>query len=49
MDECLLIMRNTLKNIKDSDVEVFLYYNPEVAIQIVNDLIDEPIRNLNSS
>jgi hypothetical protein len=32
MDECLNIMRNAQKNIKDSDIEVFLYFNPDVAI-----------------
>jgi len=31
-----------LKHIKDEDIEIFLHYNPEVAIQIVNDLVDEP-------
>ena len=46
MDECLNIMRNTQKNIKESDIELFLYYNPDVAIQIVNDLIDEPNQSL---
>ena len=40
----LSIMRNTQKNIKDADIELFLYYNPEVALQIVHDLIDEPGR-----
>mgnify|MGYP003526525808 CR=1 FL=1 len=32
MDECLEIMRNTLKNISDSDIEMFLYYNPDISI-----------------
>jgi len=42
MDECLEIMRKTQKIIKDSDIQVFLHYTPDVAVQIVNDLIDEP-------
>ncbi len=40
-------MRNAQKNIKDTDVEIFLYYNPDVAVQIVTDLIDEPVKNMN--
>jgi hypothetical protein len=35
-------MKRTLKNIRDQDIEVFIYHNPDVAVQIVNDLIDEP-------
>ncbi len=46
MEECLDIMRKTQKIIRDSDIEIFLHYNPEVAIQIVNDLIDEPTMNM---
>ena len=46
MDDCLDIIRKTLKQIKDSDIEVFLHFNPEVAVQIVNDLIDEPTINM---
>lgn len=38
----LALLRKTLKNIKDEEIEVFLHYSPEVAVQIVNDLIDEP-------
>jgi hypothetical protein len=38
----LELLRRTLKNIRDEDIEVFLHYNTEVAVQIVNDLIDEP-------
>lgn len=36
------VLRRALKNVRDEDIEVFLHHNPEVAIQIVNDLIDEP-------
>lgn len=32
MDDCLALMRKTQKLIKDSDIEVFLHYNPEVAV-----------------
>ncbi|CDW84307.1 UNKNOWN [Stylonychia lemnae] len=46
MDECLEIMRKTQKLIKDSDIQVFLHYTPDVAVQIVNDLIDEPTSNI---
>ena len=46
MDECIDIMRKTQKIIKDVDIEIFLHYNPEVALQIVNDLIDEPNMNM---
>jgi hypothetical protein len=49
MDECLDLMRKTQKLIKDSDIELFLLYNPEVAVQIVNDLIDEPSMNMLSN
>ena len=36
------ILKRTLKNIRDEDIEIFLHYNPEVAVQIVEDLIDAP-------
>lgn len=42
-------MKKTQKNIKDSDIEIFIYYNPEVALQIVNDLVDEPNINLSGN
>jgi hypothetical protein len=32
MDDCLDIIRKTLKQIKDSDIEIFLHFNPEVAV-----------------
>ena len=38
----LEILRRTLKNIKDEDIEVYLHYQPEVALQIVKDLVDVP-------
>ena len=41
-------MRRTQKNIKDADIEMFMHFNPEVALQIVNDLVDEPNLNLNN-
>ena len=41
----LEILRRTCKNIRDEDIEVFLHYNTEVAIQFVNDLLDEPSAN----
>lgn len=46
MNECLEILRKAQKNIKDSDVQVFLHINPDVAVQIVNDLVDEPTNNI---
>lgn len=42
MNSRLEILRRALKNIKDEDIEVFLHYNPDVAVQIVNDLLEEP-------
>ena len=41
-ESSLALLRKALKNIKDEEIEVFLHYSPEVAVQIVNDLIDEP-------
>lgn len=41
-EEEIEVLRKTLRNIKDTDIEVFLHYNTEVAVQIVNDLVDEP-------
>ena len=38
------LLRRTLKNIRDEDIEIFLHYNPEVAVQIVEDLIDAPAK-----
>jgi len=32
MEECLDIMRKTLKVIRDSDIELFLHFNPDVAV-----------------
>ena len=34
------LMRKTLKNISDDDIDIFLYYDTEAALQIVNDLVD---------
>ena len=48
MSDCLDLMKRTLKLISDEDVEIFLYFNIDIATQIVNDLIDEPNSNLNS-
>jgi hypothetical protein len=48
IDQCLEILRQTQKCISPLDIELFLFYNPDVAIQIVNDLIDEPNNKLNS-
>ena len=42
MEDCLELMRRTLKNIRDQDIEMYLFFNMEIAIQFVNDLIDEP-------
>lgn len=47
-NECLDILRKTQKNIRDTDVEVFLHLNPEVAVSMVNDLIDDPQINMMS-
>ena len=38
----LALLRKALKNIKDEEIEVFLHYSPEVTVQIMNDLINEP-------
>jgi hypothetical protein len=35
------LMRSTLKNISDDDIDLFLYYDTEAAISIVTDLIDK--------
>ena len=35
------LMRRTLKNITDDDIDVFLYYDTESALSIVSDLIDK--------
>lgn len=32
IDQCLEIMRQTQKNIAPADIELFLFYNPDVAI-----------------
>lgn len=42
MEDCIELMRKAQKQVRDADIDVFLHYKPEVAIQIVNDLIDEP-------
>lgn len=42
LEPTLALLRMALKNVKDEEIEVFLHYSPEVAVQIVNDLIDEP-------
>jgi hypothetical protein len=39
------ILRRSIKNISDENIEVFLHYSPDVAVQMVNDLIDEPANN----
>ena len=41
-ESSLELLRRTLKNIRDEDIEIFLHYSPEIAVQIVNDLIEEP-------
>ena len=40
-EENLAIIRKTLKNIKDSEVELFLHFNPDIAVQIVSDLVED--------
>eukprot|EP00347_Sterkiella_histriomuscorum_P010472 403376151 len=47
MNECLEILRKAQKQVRDQDVQVFLHINPDVAVQIVNDLIDEQTSSLN--
>jgi hypothetical protein len=48
LSDCLDILRKAQKGIRDEDIETFLFLNLDVAIQIVNDLIDEPNSNLNA-
>ena len=36
------LLKRTLKSVRDDDIEIFLHYNPEVAVQIVEDLIEAP-------
>jgi hypothetical protein len=43
------ILKTTLKNIRDEDIEIFLHYSPEVAVQIVEDLIDAPAKNVSQN
>jgi hypothetical protein len=40
-------MRKTLKNISDDEIELFLYYDTEAALENVNDLIEKPNQKLN--
>jgi len=35
------LLRKTLRNISDDDIDLFLYYGTEAAISIVADLIDK--------
>ena len=35
-------MRKALRNIREGDFELFVHFNPEVALQFVTDLIEEP-------
>ncbi len=42
------ILKKTLKNVRDEDIEIFLHYNPEVAVQIVEDLIDAPSKAISN-
>ncbi len=42
------ILKKTLKNVRDEDIEIFLHYNPEVAVQIVEDLIDAPSKAMSN-
>ena len=35
------LLRKTLKNITDDDLDLFLYYDTESALSIVTDLIDK--------
>jgi hypothetical protein len=35
------LLRKTLKNISDDEIDLFLYYGTEAAISIVSDLIDK--------
>jgi len=39
-DQHFEIMRKTLKNIHDDEIDLFLYYDTEAAISIVHDLIE---------
>jgi len=32
MEDCIDILGKTLKNIRDGDIELFLHFNPEVAL-----------------
>lgn len=35
------LMRKTLKNITDDEIEMLLFYDTEAALSIVSDLIDK--------
>ena len=42
------LLRRTLKNISDDEIELFLYYDTEAALENVNDLIEkQPTQKLN--
>ena len=38
------ILRRTLRNITEDEIDVFLYYDTETALQFVDDLIDKKIK-----
>ena len=37
----LTVMRNAQKQISEDQIDVFLYYDTETALQIVHDVVDE--------
>ena len=37
----LEVMRKTQKNLSEDQLDVFLYYDTETALQIVHDVVDE--------
>ena len=39
-EQSLDVLRRALKNISQDDVEVFLFYETEMSLQIVRDLIE---------
>ena len=45
INECMEILRTSQKNILDSDIEIFLYYCPEVSLSIVKDMLEESSNN----
>jgi len=43
-EQSLELLRNALNHVSADDIEEFLFYETEVAVQIVNDLVDSDVQ-----